>query len=331
MTEAYIISGFLGSGKTTLIKTIINTAFKGKKIAVIENDFGEARIDASLLEKYDLKVNSLTEGCICCSLAGDLKKTLEMLLSSYAPEVLLIEPSGVGKLSDILKSCFSLEDQGKLQLQQTITTVDVRFFDKYRKNYGEIYEDQILYGDMILFSHQKEQPNQVLTVMKKIKELNPEARIETGSWSEIPGRVFRYGFKNSRILKLELEQAISMKPVRIRRKADSGRERKIGFFRKHFAGEIFSSVTLKCDQPVALEELKRRVMYVVKQAEGEILRGKGIFSAKNTAQDEPKNLVFHFVPGYLSIEPTSAESDQVCFIGTGLDREQIKALWNEGV
>lgn len=74
MTEAYIISGFLGSGKTTLIKTIINTAFKGKKIAVIENDFGEARIDASLLEKYDLKVNSLTEGCICCSLAGDLKK-----------------------------------------------------------------------------------------------------------------------------------------------------------------------------------------------------------------------------------------------------------------
>ena len=167
--------------------------------------------------------------------------------------------------------------------------------------------------------------------MKKIKELNPEARIETGSWSEIPGRVFRYGFKNSRILKLELEQAISMKPVRIRRKADSGRERKIGFFRKHFAGEIFSSVTLKCDQPVALEELKRRVMYVVKQAEGEILRGKGIFSAKNTAQDEPKNLVFHFVPGYLSIEPTSAESDQVCFIGTGLDREQIKALWNEGV
>ena len=106
-----------------------------------------------------------------------------MLLSSYAPEVLLIEPSGVGKLSDILKSCFSLEDQGKLQLQQTITTVDVRFFDKYRKNYGEIYEDQILYGDMILFSHQKEQPNQVLTVMKKIKELNPEARIETGSWS----------------------------------------------------------------------------------------------------------------------------------------------------
>ena len=120
-----------------------------------------------------------------------------------------------------------------------------------------------------------------------------------------------------------------MKPVRIRRKADSGRERKIGFFRKHFAGEIFSSVTLKCDQPVALEELKRRVMYVVKQAEGEILRGKGILSAKNTAQDEPKNLVFHFVPGYLSIEPTSAESDQVCFIGTGLDREQIKALWNE--
>ena len=191
------------------------------------------------LKKYDLKVNSLTEGCICCSLAGDLKKTVEMLLSSYAPEVLLIEPSGVGKLSDILKSCFSLEDQGKLQLQQTITTVDVSFFDKYRKNYGEIYEDQILYGDMILFSHQKEQPNQVLTVMKKIKELNPEARIETGSWSEIPGRVFRYGFKNSRILKLELEQAISMKPVRIRKKGRQWKRTENRLFQKAFCRRDF--------------------------------------------------------------------------------------------
>ena len=330
MTEVYVISGFLGSGKTTLIKTIIDTVFKGKKVAVVENDFGEAEIDASLLEKYDLKVTSLSAGCICCSLTGDFKKAIKMLVASYAPEVILVEPSGAAKLSDILKSCFLLEDQGRIQLKQTITTVDVRFFDKYRKNYGEIYEDQILYGDMILFSHQKEQSDQVLTVMKKIKELNPEARIETGPWSEIPGRVFRYGFKNSHILKLELEQAISMKPVRIRRKADSGRARKTGFFRKHFAGEIFSSVTLKWDQPVALEELKRRVMYVVKQAEGEILRGKGILSAKNAAQDEPQNLVFHFVPGYLSIEPTSAGSDQVCFIGTGLDGEQITALWNKG-
>ncbi len=168
---------------------------------------------------------------------------------------------------------------------------------------------------MILFSHQKEQPNQVLTVMKKIKRTESGSkRIETGSWSEIPGRVFRYGFKNSRILKLELEQAISMKPVRIRRKADSGRERKIGFFRKHFAGEIFSSVTLKCDQPVALEELKRRVMYVVKQAEGEILRGKGSFQRKKIQHRMSQKIWFSLCTRIFKHRTYQCRVDQVCFI-----------------
>lgn len=159
MTELYIISGFLGAGKTTCIQTMIRSALKGKKVAVIENDFGESSVDAALLAECSLTVTNLSSGCICCSLTGDFRRALEQIRKDYAPDVILVEPSGVGKLSDVVKPCISLEDQGKIQLVRTITVVDARFFDKYRKNYGEFYEDQILYADLILMSHQETCPD----------------------------------------------------------------------------------------------------------------------------------------------------------------------------
>ena len=156
MTDIYIISGFLGAGKTTLIKTMVRSAFRNKEIVVIENDFGEAGIDAGLLRECNLAVTSLSDGCICCSLTGDFEKAIERVVKEYAPEAVLVEPSGVGKLSDIIKICFKQEDKGCLHLKKAITVVDVRSFDKYRKNYGEFFEDQIAYADLIMLSHQEE-------------------------------------------------------------------------------------------------------------------------------------------------------------------------------
>ena len=112
MTDIYIISGFLGAGKTTLIKTMVRSAFRNKEIVVIENDFGEAGIDAGLLRECNLAVTSLSDGCICCSLTGDFEKAIERVVKEYAPEAVLVEPSGVGKLSDIIKICFKQEDKG---------------------------------------------------------------------------------------------------------------------------------------------------------------------------------------------------------------------------
>lgn len=166
MTDIYIISGFLGAGKTTLIKTMVRSVFRDKKIVVIENDFGEAGIDAGLLRECSLTVTSLNAGCICCSLTGDFEKALERIQKDYAPDAIVVEPSGVGKLSDIARLCLKQEDKGNLHLQRTITVVDIRFFDKYLKNYGEFFKDQISYADLILLSHQEECQKEIGRVKK---------------------------------------------------------------------------------------------------------------------------------------------------------------------
>ena len=321
MTDVYVISGFLGAGKTTLIKTMVRSAFKNKKLVVIENDFGEAGIDAGLLKECSLAVTGLSDGCICCSLTGDFEKAMERILKDYIPDAVLVEPSGVGRLSDLIKICLKQEDRGLIHLKRTITVVDIRSFDKYRKNYGEFFEDQIAYADLILLSRQEEDVHEIQPVKAKLRKLNPEARIEADFWESIPASVFRYGPRNSGIFRLEMETAVSMKPVRIRSPREpSG---KAGFIRRHFAREVFSSVTIEWKEPITEEPLRKRVLRVVKHAEGEILRGKGIVT------DGRRGLVFHYLPGSLSIEPVNIVGNQVCFIGTGLDEQQIRTLFRE--
>ena len=172
MTNIYLISGFLGAGKTTLIKTMVRSVFRDKKIVVIENDFGEAGIDTGILRECNLTVTSLNAGCICCTLTGDFEKALERIRKDYAPEIILVEPSGVGKLSGIARLCMKLENTGEFYLRRTITVVDIRFFDKYLKNYGAFYKDQIVCADLILLSHQEEGSRDIWYAEKAIRGTN---------------------------------------------------------------------------------------------------------------------------------------------------------------
>lgn len=323
MTDIYIISGFLGAGKTTLIKTMVRSVFRDKKIVVIENDFGEAGIDAGLLRECSLTVTSLNAGCICCSLTGDFEKALERIQKDYAPDAIVVEPSGVGKFSDIARLCLKQEDKGNLHLQRTITVVDIRFFDKYLKNYGEFFKDQISYADLILLSHQEECQKEIGRVKKSILDINPQARIEADFWDSIPRPVFQYGPRNIALFKLGMEQTVSMKPVQIRTGYRKDSKQKKGILYRHFAREVFSAVTLECTEPLSEEQLRKKVLHVVKQADGEILRGKGI------VKSSPHSLIFHFMPGSLEIVPANIEGNQLCFIGTGLDEQQIKTLFSE--
>ena len=130
-TDIYIISGFLGAGKTTLIDRLLRERFDPRETVVIENDFGEVSLDTSLIRSGGFAVKELNAGCICCSLTGDFEKALERIQKDYAPDAIVVEPSGVGKLSDIARLCLKQEDKGNLHLQRTITVVDIRFFDKY--------------------------------------------------------------------------------------------------------------------------------------------------------------------------------------------------------
>lgn len=321
MTDIYVISGFLGAGKTTLIKTLVRTAFRSQKVVVIENDFGEAEIDAKLLEECKLTVTSLSAGCICCSLTGDFEKAVARLMKEYAPDSILVEPSGVGKLSDIVKICLKQEAQGIVHLRKSITVVDVNQFDKYRENYGEFFKDQLRYADLILLSHQTGAGKEIDRVGKKIREINQEARIEADFWDSIPSGVFLMGARNSETFRMEMELAMSPQFRKM-----EGRERhpgKLEQLRRHFAKEVFTTVTLECREPLSREELERRLSWIVDHADGTILRGKGI--VKGSAD----GLLVHYIPGELKIESTSISGHHICFIGTGLDEEQIKTLFRE--
>ena len=245
----------------------------------------------------------------------------------------MVEPSGVGKLSDVLKPCLRQEDQGRVHMRKAITVVDIRFYDKYLKNYGEFFEDQITYADLILLSHQEGNVDQIRQIEGKIRKINPEARIESGLWESLPLGIFRYGPRNSQTFRLELKEATSMKPVGIRRRyqgerrQSEGRQgegrRGSGFIRRHFAREVFSCVTLKWNSSLSEEQLRKKVLYVVKNADGEILRGKGIVA------NGSEGIIFHFVPGSLDIGAVQEPGNQVCFIGTGLDEHQVRALFSE--
>ncbi|WP_077609246.1 GTP-binding protein [Clostridium sp. Marseille-P2415] len=211
MTDIYIISGFLGAGKTTLIQTMVRTVFRDRKVVVIENDFGEAEIDASLLRECRLTVTSMNAGCICCSMTGDFEKAIARIVKEYEPDAILVEPSGVGKLSDIIKSCLRQKDL--VRLNRCITVVDEMKFDKYKENYGEFFQDQIRYADLILLSHQRDHADEIEQTIGKIRDMNQEAQILADFWDSIPVSVFQSGQRVNGVRTLETVTSAGPNPM----------------------------------------------------------------------------------------------------------------------
>lgn len=152
MTKVDIFSGFLGAGKTTLIKKLIEEAYKGEQIVLIENEFGEIGIDGGFLKDAGVQINEMNSGCICCSLVGDFGRALEQVISEFAPDRILIEPSGVGKLSDVIMAVERLNDE-RIQLNGFTTVVDAKKAKMYMKNFGEFFNNQIEHASSIILSH----------------------------------------------------------------------------------------------------------------------------------------------------------------------------------
>ncbi len=158
-TEIILVSGFLGAGKTTLVQKLLKEAFTGQRIALIENDFGEISIDAALLQTSGFQVREISSGCICCSLSGDFVKALKELLDACHPDRILIEPSGVGKLSDIIQACADARLRGLVRISRKITVVDVKRCAMYLENFGEFFEDQIRHTDAVVLSRVEAYPD----------------------------------------------------------------------------------------------------------------------------------------------------------------------------
>ena len=188
MTKIDIFSGFLGAGKTTLIKKLIKEAYAGEKLVLIENEFGEIGIDGGFLQDAGIKITEMNSGCICCSLVGDFGKALEKVLADYAPDRILIEPSGVGKLSDVIAAVQGIHDD-HIVLNSFTTVVDAKKCKMYAKNFGEFFNNQIAYAGAIVLSHTDALPTEKLeAVLALIREQNPAASIVTTPWDQLTGK-----------------------------------------------------------------------------------------------------------------------------------------------
>lgn len=205
MTKIDIISGFLGAGKTTLIKKLLSEAFKGEQVVLIENEFGEIGIDGGFLKESGIEIREMNSGCICCSLVGDFGKSLREVVDTYHPDRILIEPSGVGKLSDVIKAVQDVQGDIDAQLNSFSTVVDVTKCRIYRKNFGEFFSNQIEYaGAVILSRTDKAKPEKVEESVALLRELNDKAPFITTPIAQLPGEKILETMESGKSLEEEL-------------------------------------------------------------------------------------------------------------------------------
>ena len=188
MTKIDIFSGFLGAGKTTLIKKLIKESFAGQKVVLIENEFGEIGIDGGFLKESGIQINELNAGCICCSLVGDFRAALQQVVEQYHPDRIVIEPSGVGKLSDVTRAVEGVAEHLDVQLSSFVTVADVNKVKMYMKNFGEFYDDQISHASCIILSRtQTASEEKIAAAVAMLREKNPTATIVTTAWDALTG------------------------------------------------------------------------------------------------------------------------------------------------
>ena len=186
MTKVDVISGFLGAGKTTFIKELINKVFVGEKLVLIENEFGEIGIDGGFLKDAGIEITEMNSGCICCTLVGDFSKALQKVLEEYHPDRVIIEPSGVGKLSDIVKAIEDVKRDADIEISGRITVVDGKKAKMYLKNFGEFFQDQVAHASTIVISRtQSMSPEKIEECVHMLREENKEAAIISTPWEEL--------------------------------------------------------------------------------------------------------------------------------------------------
>ena len=206
MTKIDIISGFLGAGKTTLIKKLIKEAYAGEKLVLIENEFGEIGIDGGFLQDAGIEITEMNSGCICCSLVGDFSKALAKVLEEYSPDRIVIEPSGVGKLSDVIRAVQNV-GRDDMVLNSFTTVADANKCKMYMKNFGEFYNDQIEHAGAIILSHTDNISEEKLaTCVSLLREQNPESVIVTSPWDKLDGKMILDAMERSDTLDSVLEE-----------------------------------------------------------------------------------------------------------------------------
>ncbi|MDD6269354.1 MAG: GTP-binding protein [Oscillospiraceae bacterium] len=333
MTKIHIFSGFLGAGKTTLIKKLIAESYAGEKLVLIENEFGEIGIDGGFLQDAGVAVTEMNSGCICCSLVGDFGKALAQVLETYHPDRILIEPSGVGKLSDVIRAVQNVQVDDAV-LEGSVTVVDAKKCKMYQKNFGEFWGNQIENADCIILSHTKGlSPEKLKDAADRVRAMNNKAVLITTDWEELTGNQILAAINRADTLSSELEKLKEETCEHHHHHHEEGEECCCGHHHDHdhdhehhhhHADDIFTSWGRETTRVYSEEEISSALSELENEEKfGFILRAKGIVPCTDGTW-----IHFDYVPGTPDIRRGSAgTTGRLCVIGSKINEEKIAEIF----
>ena len=329
MTKIDIISGFLGAGKTTLIKKLLSEAFKGEQVVLIENEFGEIGIDGGFLKESGIEIREMNSGCICCSLVGDFGKSLREVVDTYHPDRILIEPSGVGKLSDVIKAVQDVQGDIDAVLNSFSTVVDVTKCRIYRKNFGEFFSNQIEYaGAVILSRTDKAKPEKVEESVALLRELNSKAPFITTPIAQLPGEKILETMESGKTLEEELLDEIICPECGHHHEhgecCGHGHHHHHDHEGHHHADEVFTSWGRETIHTYTKEQISDILRTLEEDhSYGNVLRAKGM-----VAGADGEWIYFDMVPGEHEVRAGAPEyTGRICVIGAELTEEKLAELF----
>jgi len=341
MTKVDIFSGFLGAGKTTLIKKLIAEAYAGEQLVLIENEFGEIGIDGGFLQDAGVNITEMNSGCICCSLVGDFGNALQKVLDQYHPDRILIEPSGVGKLSDVIRAVQNLHN-AEIHLESFTTVVDAKKCKMYQKNFGEFFNNQIEHASCLILSHTAGLAESKLEdCVQRLRALNTTAPIVTTDWEQLSGEQLLAAMNQTETLDSALKNLLEETEHEHEHDHehehehhhhdhdDHDHDESCGchdheHHHHHHADEVFTSWGMETAKTYTAEEIQT-ALEQLEDAEkyGMILRAKGI-----VAGADGKWIHFDYVPGTPDVRTGSASTTgRLCVIGSHIQEDALAALF----
>ena len=331
MTKIDIFSGFLGAGKTTLIKKLLKEALHDTKVVLIENEFGEIGIDGGFIKESGIEIKEMNSGCICCSLVGDFGTSLKEVLSTYAPERILIEPSGVGKLSDVVKAVDDVAKDMDVQVNSAVAVVDATKCKMYIKNFGEFFCNQIACaGTIILSRTQNMSEDKLKTCIDMIREYNKEATIITTPWEALQGedilKTIEGADKLEDMIQALLAEEHDHEHEHHHHDDDDEDEcchHEHHHHHHHHADEVFTSWGEETAKKFTTNEIKEKLHALEDGSYGMILRAKGMVPAEDGTW-----IYFDYVPGESDIRSGAAQvTGKLCVIGSKIDEDKLADLF----
>ena len=347
MTKIDIFSGFLGAGKTTLIRKLIQEAYKGEKLVLIENEFGDIAIDGGFLQDAGIEITEMNSGCICCTLVGDFTKALKKVIADYAPDRILIEPSGVGKLSDVAAAVERVEDA---KIGSKVTVVDAGKAKMYARNFGEFFNDQVASADLIVMSRTDTAgEKKILEATELLKGMNAEAGLITTPWAELDGAQILAAMQENG-LRAEMKELEHEHEHHHHHHHEDGEEcddpecechhhhhddddddddghEHHHHHHHHHADEVFGSWGMETPKKFSEAELREKLSRLQDEEKyGAVLRAKGIVSASDGDW-----IYFDYVPGETDIRRGApAVTGRFCVIGAKIKEDALKELFSIG-